>query len=188
MESWLVLFTLYALGVAGLIASLAKLKTPLELSKAKHWSLSGHARMARRIAPLIPLYEYDGRISSIRTRRRMRLRRAAMPDSCAFQNSTIRRRSGSPQRSKTASPTFSSRKPTGCLSLGALFPIKTIKALSQGSQRRRLAGYDLGSIRPSRERKTLRRRKRLRAVRFDHQADDLFICVGGFINWAGSTV
>jgi len=59
MESWLVLFTLYALGVAGLIASLAKLKTRLELSKAKHWSLSGHARMARRIASLIPLYEYD---------------------------------------------------------------------------------------------------------------------------------
>jgi len=59
MESWLVLFTLYALGVAGLIASLAKLKTRLELSKAKHWSLSGHARMARRIASHIPLYEYD---------------------------------------------------------------------------------------------------------------------------------
>ena len=59
MESWLVLFALYALGVAGLIASLAKLKTRLELSKAKHWSLSGHARMARRIASLIPLYEYD---------------------------------------------------------------------------------------------------------------------------------
>src|ERR1700730_17920175 len=59
MESRLVLFTLYALGVAGLIASLAKLKTRLELSKAKHWSLSGHARMGRRVAVLIPFYEYD---------------------------------------------------------------------------------------------------------------------------------
>ena len=42
-----------------LLALLAKLKTRLELSKAKHRSLSGHARMARRIASLIPFYEYD---------------------------------------------------------------------------------------------------------------------------------
>jgi len=89
MESRLVLFTLYALGVAGLIASLAKLKTRLELSKAKHWSLSGHARMARRIASLIPFYDYDEMHFSVRTRRRKRLRRAAAPDSCAFRNSTM---------------------------------------------------------------------------------------------------
>jgi glutamate-1-semialdehyde 2,1-aminomutase len=59
MESRLTLFTIYALGGAGLIALLARLKTRLELSKAKHWSLSGHAKMARRIASLIPFYEYD---------------------------------------------------------------------------------------------------------------------------------
>ncbi|HUI21352.1 MAG TPA: aminotransferase class III-fold pyridoxal phosphate-dependent enzyme [Methylocella sp.] len=52
-------FALYALGAAGLAAVLAKLKTRLELSKAKHPSLTGHARMARRIASLIPFYEYD---------------------------------------------------------------------------------------------------------------------------------
>ena len=59
MESRSTLFALSALGAVVLTASLAKLKTRLELSKAKHWSLTGHARMARRIASLIPFYEYD---------------------------------------------------------------------------------------------------------------------------------
>jgi glutamate-1-semialdehyde 2,1-aminomutase len=31
----------------------------LQLSRAKHPSLRGHARMARRMAPLVPFYEYD---------------------------------------------------------------------------------------------------------------------------------
>lgn len=59
MESRYTLFALSALGTAVLIASLAKLKTRLELSKAKHRSLAGHARMGKRIASLIPFYEYD---------------------------------------------------------------------------------------------------------------------------------
>jgi glutamate-1-semialdehyde 2,1-aminomutase len=59
MESRVTLFALSALGVGVLIASLAKLKTRLELSKAKHRSLAGHSRMARRVASLIPFYEYD---------------------------------------------------------------------------------------------------------------------------------
>jgi glutamate-1-semialdehyde 2,1-aminomutase len=59
MESRLTLFALYALGGAVSIALLAKIKTRLELSKAKHRSLTGHARMARRVASLIPFYEYD---------------------------------------------------------------------------------------------------------------------------------
>jgi glutamate-1-semialdehyde 2,1-aminomutase len=49
----------YGLGAAALTLSLVKLKTRLELSKAKHPSLSGHSRMSRRIAALIPFYEYD---------------------------------------------------------------------------------------------------------------------------------
>src|SRR5262245_48380795 len=49
----------YAVGAAALATSFVKMKTRLELSKAKHWSLTGHARMARRIAALIPFYEYD---------------------------------------------------------------------------------------------------------------------------------
>jgi glutamate-1-semialdehyde 2,1-aminomutase len=49
---------LYAAGGAAVTASLVKLKTRLELSKAKHWSLTGHARMARRVAALIPSYQF----------------------------------------------------------------------------------------------------------------------------------
>src|SRR5262245_1211470 len=47
------------LGAAALATSLVKLKQRLELSKAKHGSLSGHARMARRLASFVPFYEYD---------------------------------------------------------------------------------------------------------------------------------
>src|SRR5713101_3043674 len=53
---------LYAAGAAGtavLATSVVKLKTRLELSKAKHWSLTGHARIARRMAALVPSYQYD---------------------------------------------------------------------------------------------------------------------------------
>jgi glutamate-1-semialdehyde 2,1-aminomutase len=59
MDSAYTTFALYALGAATLTATLPKLKTRLELSKAKHRSLTGHSRMARRIASLVPFYEYD---------------------------------------------------------------------------------------------------------------------------------
>jgi len=36
-----------------------KLKARLELSRAKHRSLSGHSKMSRRVARLIPFYEFD---------------------------------------------------------------------------------------------------------------------------------
>jgi glutamate-1-semialdehyde 2,1-aminomutase len=36
-----------------------KLRQRLDLSQAKHKSLAGHARMARRLAALVPFYEYD---------------------------------------------------------------------------------------------------------------------------------
>ena len=49
----------YALGAVALALLLLKLKTRLELSLAKHRSLTGHVRMARRIAALIPFYDYD---------------------------------------------------------------------------------------------------------------------------------
>jgi glutamate-1-semialdehyde 2,1-aminomutase len=51
----------YALGAAALVALLMAVKRRLELSKAKHASLAGHPRMARRIASLVPFYEYDER-------------------------------------------------------------------------------------------------------------------------------
>src|SRR5215510_12261596 len=52
-------FALYAAGATALATSLVKLKTRLQLSRAKHPSLTGHSRMARRIAALIPSYSYD---------------------------------------------------------------------------------------------------------------------------------
>src|SRR5262245_48090654 len=48
-----------AAGAAAATAILAKLKTRLELSRAKHPSLAGHSRIAKRIASLIPFYEFD---------------------------------------------------------------------------------------------------------------------------------
>lgn len=49
----------YGLGAAALTASVVKLRQRLQLSKGKHWSLTGHARMAKRVAALVPFYEYD---------------------------------------------------------------------------------------------------------------------------------
>jgi glutamate-1-semialdehyde 2,1-aminomutase len=46
------------LGATALATSLVPLKRRLELSKAKHRSLAGHARMSRRVAALLPFYEY----------------------------------------------------------------------------------------------------------------------------------
>src|ERR1700735_4053416 len=50
---------LYGAGGAAVAASLFKLRRRLELSQAKHRSLAGHSRMARRLAALVPFYEYD---------------------------------------------------------------------------------------------------------------------------------
>ena len=47
------------IAVAGTAAVLPKLRSRLTLSRAKHRSLAGHSRMAKRIARLIPFYEYD---------------------------------------------------------------------------------------------------------------------------------
>jgi glutamate-1-semialdehyde 2,1-aminomutase len=46
-------------GAVVLMALFIWLKARLELSMAKHWSLTGHARIARRLALLIPFYDYD---------------------------------------------------------------------------------------------------------------------------------
>jgi glutamate-1-semialdehyde 2,1-aminomutase len=55
------IYALYAAGAAAAATSAVKLKTRLELSKAKHRSLAGHSRWSRRIAALMPFYEYDER-------------------------------------------------------------------------------------------------------------------------------
>ena len=48
-----------ALAMAGLIAALPRARQRLELSLAKHPSLTGHARMAKRVAGWVPGYAYD---------------------------------------------------------------------------------------------------------------------------------
>jgi glutamate-1-semialdehyde 2,1-aminomutase len=59
MEPHILAYALYGLAALAAAWALAKAKRRLELSLAKHPSLTGHARMARRIAALIPFYEYD---------------------------------------------------------------------------------------------------------------------------------
>ncbi len=49
---------LYGLGAVPLALGLSKLVTRLQLSKAKHPSLRGHANLSRFIARLVPFYEY----------------------------------------------------------------------------------------------------------------------------------
>jgi glutamate-1-semialdehyde 2,1-aminomutase len=48
-----------ALAALAIIVALPALKQRLELSLAKHRSLAGHSKMARRLAALIPFYDYD---------------------------------------------------------------------------------------------------------------------------------
>jgi glutamate-1-semialdehyde 2,1-aminomutase len=50
---------LYVVGACALGLVLRKLLVRLQLSRAKHRSLAGHSRMARRFASLMPFYEYD---------------------------------------------------------------------------------------------------------------------------------
>ena len=50
---------LYGAGGAVLATSLVKLRQRFNLSQAKHRSFAGHARIARRLAALVPFYEYD---------------------------------------------------------------------------------------------------------------------------------
>ena len=68
----------YGLGVAAVAISVATLRKRLELSQAKHRSLAGHSRIARRLAALVPSYDYgedrffcsDGAPADIAARRR----------------------------------------------------------------------------------------------------------------------
>lgn len=50
---------LYAVGSAALFVAVKKAKARLELSFAKHRSLAGHPRMARRVAALLPHFSYE---------------------------------------------------------------------------------------------------------------------------------
>jgi len=52
-------FVLYGLGAAAAAWSLPRLARRIELSRAKHRSVAGHARLSRQLARLIPYYAYD---------------------------------------------------------------------------------------------------------------------------------
>ena len=59
MDLQFLTLSLLGLGAAGTAVGLVKAKRRLELSRAKHASLTGHVRMAKRVAGLIPFYEFD---------------------------------------------------------------------------------------------------------------------------------
>ena len=50
---------LLALGASAALYAAARVRTRLQLSLAKHRSLAGHPRMARRVAALLKTYQYD---------------------------------------------------------------------------------------------------------------------------------
>jgi len=50
---------LSAAAVAALAAVVPSARQRIELSRAKHRSLAGHSRMAKRVARLVPGYAYD---------------------------------------------------------------------------------------------------------------------------------
>ena len=59
MDGAIATAALYGLGALGLAASAAQVKSRIELSRAKHPSLSGHARIGRFVAGMLPSYHYD---------------------------------------------------------------------------------------------------------------------------------
>src|ERR1700759_4995527 len=59
MDSTLPILSLAAGAVAATAAVAPKVKPRIELSRAKHRSLTGHSKMSRRVARLIPFYEFD---------------------------------------------------------------------------------------------------------------------------------
>ena len=59
MDSPLPILSLSAAAIAGAAAVFPKLHARLALSRAKHRSLTGHSKMSRMVARLIPFYEFD---------------------------------------------------------------------------------------------------------------------------------
>jgi glutamate-1-semialdehyde 2,1-aminomutase len=59
MDSSLSILSLSAAAVAGAAVTFPKIKARLELSRAKHRSLTGHSKMSKRVARLLPFYEFS---------------------------------------------------------------------------------------------------------------------------------
>jgi len=85
----------YGVGAAALVWGLARARQRLELSLAKHRSLAGHPRTARRIAALLPRYSYseesalaiDGAPPLVVEQRRVAVERLAASFKSRFANS-----------------------------------------------------------------------------------------------------
>lgn len=98
MEWGSTIVAFYGLGAAAVATSVVTLKKRLDLSQAKHPSIAGHSRIARRLAPLVPFYSYDderffcsdGAPPGIVTRRRTGLARLSALYKTRFAE-TIRR-------------------------------------------------------------------------------------------------
>src|SRR6201993_667607 len=59
MDSSIPILSLAAGAVAATAVVAPRVKARIELSRAKHRSLAGHSKMSRRVARLIPAYEFD---------------------------------------------------------------------------------------------------------------------------------
>src|SRR6266702_587169 len=59
MDSSLPILSLSAAAIAGAAAAFPKLQARLALSRAKHRSLTGHSKMSKMVARLVPHYEFD---------------------------------------------------------------------------------------------------------------------------------
>src|ERR1700727_374000 len=59
MDSPVPILSIAGAAVIGTAAVFPKLRARLALSRAKHRSLSGHSKMSRLVARLIPFYEFD---------------------------------------------------------------------------------------------------------------------------------
>src|ERR1700686_1355013 len=59
MDSSLPILSLAGAALVGTAAIFPKLRARLALSRAKHRSLAGHAKMSRLVARLVPFYEFD---------------------------------------------------------------------------------------------------------------------------------
>src|ERR1700716_2495508 len=59
MDSHFPILSLAGAAIIGTAAVFPKLRARIALSRAKHCSLTGHAKMSRLVARLIPFYEFD---------------------------------------------------------------------------------------------------------------------------------
>src|ERR1700688_4038515 len=59
MDSSLPILSLAAGAVAATAVVAPKVKARLALSRAKHRSLTGHSKMSRMVARMVPFYEFD---------------------------------------------------------------------------------------------------------------------------------